>query len=230
MAQPPAISAAPPPRRAQDFAILREVAMDEVRARAGLTWTDHNAHDAGISILEAVCYAITELGLKLDQDLPDLITTTAQLTLLKAANPRQEALALALILLRAISRNQRAALITPDRSLARRVEAQLDRWGILPDDSAGSPLALSAPGRLLRHIARAFGGLVAMNHAVGKPTRKAKTVVSSDSFTERQKILRLASAQASEPSKMSLVNKMPCQASSEKPQVTLPYSPGGMKE
>ena len=88
--------------------------------------------------------------------LPDLVDSTSGLTLLKAANPRQEALALALILRRAISRNQRAALITPDRTLARRVEAQLDRWGILPDDSAGSPLALSAPGRLLRHIARAF--------------------------------------------------------------------------
>ena len=99
---------------------------------------------------------VTDQWLIEGQDLPDLIASTAHLTLLKAANPRQEALALALILRRAISRNQKAALITPDRSLARRVEAQLDRWGILPDDSAGSPLALSAPGRLLRHIARAF--------------------------------------------------------------------------
>ena len=99
---------------------------------------------------------VTDQWLVEGQALPDLTASTAQLTLLKAANPRQEALALALILRRAVSRNQRAALITPDRTLALRVEAQLDRWGILPDDSAGSPLALSAPGRLLRHIARAF--------------------------------------------------------------------------
>jgi double-strand break repair protein AddB len=99
---------------------------------------------------------VTDQWLVEGQALPDLTGTTAHLTLLKAANPRQEALALALILRRAISRIQKAALITPDRTLARRVEAQLDRWGILPDDSAGSPLALSAPGRLLRHIARAF--------------------------------------------------------------------------
>jgi double-strand break repair protein AddB len=99
---------------------------------------------------------VTDQWLAEGQSLPDLISSTAHLTLLKAANPRQEALALALILRRAISRNQKAALITPDRTLARRVEAQLDRWGVLPDDSAGSPLALSAPGRLLRHLARAF--------------------------------------------------------------------------
>ena len=99
---------------------------------------------------------VTDQWLVEGQALPDLTATTAHLTLLKATNPRQEALALALILRRAVSRNQKAALVTPDRTLARRVEAQLDRWGILPDDSAGSPLALSAPGRLLRHIARAF--------------------------------------------------------------------------
>jgi hypothetical protein len=47
--------------------------------------------------------------------------------------------------------------ITPDRMLTRQVTATLDRWGIVPDDSAGKPLALSAPGRLLRHVAALFG-------------------------------------------------------------------------
>jgi ATP-dependent helicase/nuclease subunit B len=41
--------------------------------------------------------------------------------------------------------------------LTRRVTAALDRWGITPDDSAGRPLALSAPGRLLRHVAGMMG-------------------------------------------------------------------------
>lgn len=99
---------------------------------------------------------VTDQWLVEGQDLPDLLDTTQHMTLIKAANPRQEALTLALILRRAVSRGQRAALVTPDRNLARRVEAQLDRWAILPDDSAGMPLALSAPGRLLRHVVRAF--------------------------------------------------------------------------
>ncbi|MBI1171083.1 double-strand break repair protein AddB [bacterium] len=99
---------------------------------------------------------VTDQWLVEGQHLPDLPETTREMTLIKAANPRQEALTLALVLRRAVSRGQKAALVTPDRNLARRVEAQLDRWGILPDDSAGMPLALSAPGRLLRHVARAF--------------------------------------------------------------------------
>jgi ATP-dependent helicase/nuclease subunit B len=99
---------------------------------------------------------VTDQWLVEGQDLPDLVDSTRNMTLLQAANPRAEALTLAVILRRAVSRGQRAALVTPDRNLARRVQAQLDRWGILPDDSAGMPLALSAPGRLLRHVARAF--------------------------------------------------------------------------
>ena len=39
---------------------------------------------------------------------------------------------------------QTAALITPDRMLTRQVSAALDRWNILPDDSAGLPLQLPA--------------------------------------------------------------------------------------
>lgn len=43
-----------------------------------------------------------------------------------------------------------AALITPDRILARRVAALCRRWGIVVDDSAGEPLAGSAPATMLR--------------------------------------------------------------------------------
>ncbi len=99
---------------------------------------------------------VTDQWLVEGQDLPDLLPTTRAMTLIKAANPREEALTLALVLRRAVSQGRTAALVTPDRTLARRVEAQLDRWRIMPDDSAGVPLALSAPGRLLRHMARAF--------------------------------------------------------------------------
>ncbi|TAG28585.1 MAG: hypothetical protein EAZ40_03400, partial [Rhodobacterales bacterium] len=65
--------------------------------------------------------------------------------------------AIALILRKAAEDGSTAALVTPDRNLARRVVASLDRWGILPDDSAGRPLALSPPGRLLRQVAGLAG-------------------------------------------------------------------------
>jgi ATP-dependent helicase/nuclease subunit B len=90
-------------------------------------------------------------------DLPDLVDATKDLTLIEAPNPRTEAVAIALILRQAADEGTRAALISPDRNLTRRVTAALDRWGIRPDDSAGRPLALSAPGRLLRQVAALFG-------------------------------------------------------------------------
>lgn len=48
-----------------------------------------------------------------------------------------------------------AALVTPDRMLARRVAAQMDRWGIRIDDSAGRPLSQTEAGRFFRLTAEA---------------------------------------------------------------------------
>ena len=85
--------------------------------------------------------------------LEDLERATEDVTLLLADTPRAEALAIALRLRKATEDGQTAALITPDRMLGRRVTAALTRWNILPDDSAGTPLHLSPPGRFLRHVA-----------------------------------------------------------------------------
>lgn len=85
--------------------------------------------------------------------LDDLEQATRDMTLLLAETPRAEALAIALRLRQAAEDGQTAALITPDRMLGRRVTAALSRWDILPDDSAGTPLHLSPPGRFLRHVA-----------------------------------------------------------------------------
>jgi ATP-dependent helicase/nuclease subunit B len=95
---------------------------------------------------------------------PDVATAAAAagLTLIEAPDPRTEARAIALILREAAEGGTRAALITPDRTLARRVAAALDRWRIIPDDSAGEPLGQSAPGRFLRLVARIMGARIAV--------------------------------------------------------------------
>ena len=90
--------------------------------------------------------------------LPDLIATTASMALIEAASPREEATAIAIALRQAVENGQKAALITPDRGLTRRVGAALARWGIVADDSAGSPLALSPAGRFLRLVALGMTG------------------------------------------------------------------------
>jgi double-strand break repair protein AddB len=87
----------------------------------------------------------------------DMRKAAAGMTLVEAPSPRAEAAVIALALRRAAEAGRRVALITPDRDLTRRVTALLDRWGIVPDDSAGEPLILSAPGRFLRHVAGLFG-------------------------------------------------------------------------
>ena len=96
----------------------------------------------------------------------DLNAATEGLSLIEAADARAEALAIALALRQAAEGGTRAALVSPDRMLTRRVAAALDRWGILPDDSAGQPLSLSPPGRFLRHTAALFGRRLTMDAAL----------------------------------------------------------------
>lgn len=99
---------------------------------------------------------VTDAWLSEGPDLKDLDGASGNLTLVEAKEPRLEALAIALRLRKAAETGQTAALVTPDRMLTRQVAAALDRWKILPDDSAGQPLQLSPPGRFLRHVAGLF--------------------------------------------------------------------------
>lgn len=92
--------------------------------------------------------------------LSDIDAATAGVTLLSAPSPGAEAAAIATGLRAALAQGKTAALITPDRTLSRQVAAHLDRWGIVPDDSAGKPLNQSAPGRLLLQTAEMRGAQV----------------------------------------------------------------------
>jgi ATP-dependent helicase/nuclease subunit B len=75
-------------------------------------------------------------------------------TLIEASDEREEALCLAIALREILTHpHKTAALITPDRELARRVKAELSRWEIEVDDSAGEVLSASPHGRLARLIA-----------------------------------------------------------------------------
>ncbi len=69
------------------------------------------------------------------------------------ASAQQEAVTIALLLRRKLETpGATAALVTPDRELARRVAAELCRWGIEIDDSAGVPLNRTPPGAFLRLV------------------------------------------------------------------------------
>lgn len=69
------------------------------------------------------------------------------------ASAQQEAMTIALLLRRKLEEpGATAALVTPDRELARRVAAELRRWGVDIDDSAGLPLPRTPPGAFLRLV------------------------------------------------------------------------------
>ena len=77
------------------------------------------------------------------------------LVVLDAPDTQAEAAAIALTLREALEApGARAALVTPDRDLARRVAAELIRHGIIADDSAGEALGTTPAGAFLRLLAR----------------------------------------------------------------------------
>ncbi|MDR7117246.1 double-strand break repair protein AddB [Caulobacter sp. BE254] len=76
------------------------------------------------------------------------------LSLVGARTEEEAAVACALLLREALEiPGLTAALVTPDQELARRVNARLMRWGVVPDSSAGAPLAASAAAILAQHVA-----------------------------------------------------------------------------
>lgn len=84
---------------------------------------------------------------------PEHEDALAGVTRYECANPQEEAATIALLLRRALETpGATAALVTPDRELARRVAAELRRWDIDIDDSAGTPLGRTPPGTFLRLV------------------------------------------------------------------------------
>jgi ATP-dependent helicase/nuclease subunit B len=77
--------------------------------------------------------------------------------LAECATAAEEAQVVALALREAVEQpGVRAALITPDPDLARRVAAHCQRWGIAIDSSAGTPLGLMPPGALAQDLVAAM--------------------------------------------------------------------------
>ena len=89
-------------------------------------------------------------------DVGELANGLDGLTLMEAADPSEEASGIALLLREALeTKGQTAALVTRDRKLARRVTAEMGRWDIAIDDSAGRPLSQTAVGSFLCLLAEA---------------------------------------------------------------------------
>ncbi|MCG8701219.1 MAG: hypothetical protein MI922_24410, partial [Bacteroidales bacterium] len=62
-----------PKDSALSYDFLYEEGIKSIQQLAGNSWTDHNTHDPGITILEKLCYAISDLAYRIDYDITDLI-------------------------------------------------------------------------------------------------------------------------------------------------------------
>jgi ATP-dependent helicase/nuclease subunit B len=78
------------------------------------------------------------------------------ITVIEAGSAEEEALAIAIALRETIeTAGKTAALVTPDRALARRVLAALGRWNVPVDDSGGDALSDTPSGVFARLVAEA---------------------------------------------------------------------------
>ncbi len=81
--------------------------------------------------------------------------TLDHLRIVEAEDSADEARAISVLIRQAIETpGRRVALVTPDRELGRRVAAQLLRWDIAANDSAGEPLSDEPPGVLFLELSR----------------------------------------------------------------------------
>ena len=63
---------------AEDYNFLRREGIRHIEKLGGDVWTDFNTHDPGITLLEALCYAITDLAYRTGFDMKDLLAQNTQ--------------------------------------------------------------------------------------------------------------------------------------------------------
>ncbi len=114
----------------------------EVAPDAVATWPDAGACRSARERLLTAAFAPAQPPPPLD----DLEPALADVETVEAPDQASEALAIALALRGTVERGRTALVVVPDRSLGRRVSAELARLGLQVEDSAGRPLDQTAPG------------------------------------------------------------------------------------
>jgi len=58
-----------------DFHFLRKTGIEYIEKLGGKLWTDYNSHDPGITTLEVLSYAITDLGMRMNLNMEDILSS-----------------------------------------------------------------------------------------------------------------------------------------------------------
>ncbi|NQU52328.1 MAG: hypothetical protein HQ522_07285 [Bacteroidetes bacterium] len=56
-----------------DFSFLRKIGLEHIEQLASSLWTDYNSHDPGVTMLEMLSYAITDLGARINLPLENIL-------------------------------------------------------------------------------------------------------------------------------------------------------------
>ncbi len=67
-----------PKVESEDYHFLREKGYKHIESMATQLWTDFNIHDPGITTLEMLCYAITDLGYRTSYPIEDILAEESQ--------------------------------------------------------------------------------------------------------------------------------------------------------
>ncbi len=73
MEQPKFIDYKKTDNKGLDFDFLREEGIHIIQKLTGAFWTDYNEHDPGVTILEQLCYALTEISYRTQFDIKDIL-------------------------------------------------------------------------------------------------------------------------------------------------------------
>ncbi|MBN3582466.1 hypothetical protein JYB64_08700 [Algoriphagus aestuarii] len=60
---------------AEDFFALKELGLSFVQKLSGEIWTDYNAHDPGVTILEQLCFGLTDIAFRVGFSMQDILAT-----------------------------------------------------------------------------------------------------------------------------------------------------------
>ncbi|MCD6063682.1 MAG: hypothetical protein K0R82_1593, partial [Flavipsychrobacter sp.] len=74
----PKIPAVPKRLPPQDYELLRQTGIEYLQKLSGKIWTDYNVHDPGVTMLELLCYALTDLGYRTSFNIADLLTDSGK--------------------------------------------------------------------------------------------------------------------------------------------------------
>jgi ATP-dependent helicase/nuclease subunit B len=133
-------------------------------ARSDVSWLAGCApRGAGQARLKLISEAMRPAGtterwreLMADESRAQMSNCAQGIAKIEAPTSEDEAELVALIMRRVMEEpEQTAALVTPDRTLARRVMARMAKWSLEIDDSAGKPLGKSPPGIFMELIVQA---------------------------------------------------------------------------